>query len=199
MQAFRHLGLRIPENTLNGWFKPACELLAPLYEELKNEVLSTDYIQVDETTLPVIDNNACQAKKEYLWVVRSVMDRQVFFHYDDGSRSGRTAETLLRPFKGYLQSDGYNAYNAFEGNLVENAIRPIALALSRKNFLFCGNHQAAKNTAIICSLLASCKGAGINPREWLNYVIAKMPYYCQPRKTKNLKELLPAHWQPNKL
>ena len=114
VQAFRHLGLRIPENTLNGWFKPACELLAPLYEELKNEVLSTDYIQVDETTLPVIDNNACQAKKEYLWVVRSVMDRQVFFHYDDGSRSGRTAENLLRPFKGYLQSDGYNAYNVFE-------------------------------------------------------------------------------------
>jgi len=76
---------------------------------------------------------------------------------------------------------------------VENAIRPIALP--RKNFLFCGNHQAAENTAIICSLLASCKGAGINPREWLNDVIAKMPYYCQSRKTKNLKKLLPAQWR----
>jgi len=306
IQAFRHLGLQIPENTLNGWFKPACELLAPLYEELKKEVLSSDYIQVDETTLPVIDRDAHQAKKEYLWVVRSVMERQVFFHYDDGSRSGKTAETLLQSFKGYLQTDGYNAYNVFEGknevclvacmshirrsyekaldehkslaehalkeiqrlyriermadekemsdkerkalrkklatpildafekwmkdtyptvlpksrigqaiaysyslwsrmknylkdgrlmidnNLAENAIRPIAL--SRKNFLFCGNHRAAANTAIICSLLASCKGTGINPREWLNDVIAKLPYYCQPGKTKNLKELLPAHW-----
>jgi hypothetical protein len=282
-----------------------------LYEELKSEVLSADYIQVDETTLPVIDNNARQAKKEYLWVVRSVPDRQVFFHYDDGSRSGRTAENLLQSFKGYLQSDGYNAYNVFENkadvclvacmshirrayekaleehkslaeyalkeiqslyrieqmadekemsnderkalreklavpildaferwmkdtyptvlprsrigqaiaysyslwprmknymkdgrlmidnNLVENAIRPIAL--SRKNFLFCGNHQAAENTAIICSLLASCKGVGINPREWLNDVIAKLPYYCKPGKTKSLKELLPAHWQQYQL
>jgi transposase len=306
VQAFRHLGLRVPENTLNGWFKPACELLAPLYEELKKEVLSTDYIQVDETTLPVIDHEAHQAKKEYLWVVRSVMERQVFFHYDDGSRSGKTAETLLKSFKGYLQTDGYSAYNVFDGkeevclvacmshirrsyekaldehkslaeyalkeiqslyciermanekemsdderkalrkklatpiidalekwmkdtyltvlpksrigqaiaysyslwprmknylkdgrlmidnNLAENAIRPIAI--SRKNFLFCGNHRAAANTAIICSLLASCKGVGVNPREWLNDVIAKLPYYCQPGKTKNLKELLPAHW-----
>jgi transposase len=35
VRAFRHLGLRIPEHTLSGWFKPACELLRPLYEELK--------------------------------------------------------------------------------------------------------------------------------------------------------------------
>lgn len=27
------------ENTLQGWFKPACELLKPLYEELKKQVL----------------------------------------------------------------------------------------------------------------------------------------------------------------
>jgi len=66
IQAFHHLGLRIPENTLNGWFKPACELLRPLYEELKSEILQRDYIQVDETTLPVIDNESRQAKKEYL-------------------------------------------------------------------------------------------------------------------------------------
>jgi transposase len=311
VQALHHLGLRIPENTLNGWFKPACELLAPLYEELKTEVLASDYIQVDETTLPVIDHDAHKAKKEYLWVVRSVMDRQAFFHFDDGSRSGRTAEALLKPFKGYLQSDGYTGYNVFEdkkdvylvacmshirrafeksldehktlaeyalkeiqnlyrieqmadekeltaeerkslrlklampvmrafekwmedtyptvlpksnigkaieygytrwdrmknylkdgrlmidNNLAENTVRPIAIG--RKNYLFCGNHQAATHTAIICSLLASCKGVGVNPREWLLDVIAKMPYYCQPGKTKNLKELLPLYWGRDKV
>jgi len=311
VKAFHHLGLRIPEQTLSGWFKPACELLAPLYEELKTEVLESDYIQVDETTLPVIDHDAHKAKKEYLWVVRSVMKKQIFFHYDDGSRSGRTAEKLLQSYKGYLQSDGYDGYNVFEkkkdvclvacmshlrrayeksldehkslaehalkeiqhlyrieqmadeqelsteerkdlrlklavpvlnafekwmeetyptvlpksnigkaieysytrwermknylkdgrlmidNNPVENAVRPIAI--SRKNFLFCGNHQAATHTAIICSLLASCKGSGVNPREWLNDVIAKMPYYCQPGKTKSLKELLPLYWNRDKL
>jgi len=100
VQALHHLGLRIPENTLSGWFKPACELLAPLYEELKTEILASDYVQVDETTLPVIDHDARKAKKEYLWVVRSVMKKQVLFHYDDGSRSGRTAEMLLQSFIG---------------------------------------------------------------------------------------------------
>lgn len=35
--------------------------------------------------------------------------------YDDGSRSQETARNLLEPFRGYLQSDGYAAYNVFEG------------------------------------------------------------------------------------
>ena len=73
--------------------------------------------------------------------------------------------------KNYLKDGNLKIDN----NLAENAIRP--LTLSRKNFLFCGNHEAAENTAIICSLLATCKAQEINPREWLNDVIAKLPYY----------------------
>jgi len=306
IREFHHLGVKISENTLNGWFKPVCELLKPLYEELKTEILQTDYIQVDETILPVIDKESHQAKKEYLWIVRSVMKKLVFFHYDEGSRSQSTVVSLLESYSGYLQSDGYNAYNVFDqkdhvclvgcmahirrkyenalneneslaryalkeiqqlyrieqmadqqnmlfeqraqlreklavpiilsfekwmektyttvlpkslmgqaiaysysiwprmknylkegrlmidNNLAENAIRPIAL--SRKNFLFCGNHQAAENTAIICSLLASCKESKVNPREWLTDIIAKMPYYQKPGANKILSELLPHNW-----
>lgn len=115
IREFYHLGLKIPENTLHGWFKPVCELLKPLYDELKKQVLAVDYIQVDETTLPVINKQSHKAVREYLWMVRAVTTGLVFFHYDDGSRSQETARNLLEPFKGYLQSDGYAAYNVFEG------------------------------------------------------------------------------------
>lgn len=116
IREFHHLCLKIPENTLHGWFKPACELLKPLYDELKMQVLAVDYIQVDETTLPVIINKQShKAVREYLGMVRAVTTGLVFFHYDDGSRSQETARNLLEPFKGYLQSDGYAAYNIFEG------------------------------------------------------------------------------------
>ena len=80
-----------------------------------------------------------------------------------------------------------------DNNLAENAIRPIAL--SRKNFMFCGNHEAAENTAIICSLLTSCKETGVNPREWLIDVIGKMPYYQNPGNEENLRMLLPNYWK----
>ena len=79
-----------------------------------------------------------------------------------------------------------------DNNLIENAIRPIALG--RKNFLFAGNHHAAENTAIICSLLSTCKEAGVNPREWLIDVLNKMPYLQQSGSETDLKELLPNNW-----
>src|SRR5690554_7342103 len=116
VKQLHHLGVKIPANTLSGWFKPTCELLSPLYKVLKKEVLETDYIQVDETTLPVINKESHYAKKEYLWMVRSVMKKLVFFHYDEGSRSGGTAYSLLKSFDGYLQSDGFSSYNVFESN-----------------------------------------------------------------------------------
>lgn len=114
VQQLGHLGVKIPENTISGWFKPACELLKPLYEVLKKEVIDTDYLQVDETTLPVINKESHKAKKEYLWMVRAVMKKLVFFYYNDGSRSQQTVGTLLKSFTGYLQSDGWQAYNVFD-------------------------------------------------------------------------------------
>jgi transposase len=56
-----------------------------------------------------------------------------------------------------------------DSNLVENAIRP--LALGRKNYLFAGSHDAAKYIAMFYSFVATCKNHDINPQKWLTYVI----------------------------
>ncbi|MCK6612564.1 MAG: IS66 family transposase [Bacteroidia bacterium] len=76
-----------------------------------------------------------------------------------------------------------------DNNLIENQIRPIALG--RKNFLFCGNHDAAQRAAIIYSLLATCKQHEINPYEWLVDVFEKLP----TRKVNQIDDLLPQNWK----
>jgi transposase len=63
-----------------------------------------------------------------------------------------------------------------DNNLVENAIRP--LALGRKNYLFAGGHDAAQNIATFYTLLGTCKAQGINPYNymlWLLQNIATTP------------------------
>ena len=62
-----------------------------------------------------------------------------------------------------------------DNNVIENDIRP--LALGRKNYLFCGNHDAAENMAIMYSLFGCCKAADVNPREWLTDVLTRIPQY----------------------
>ena len=117
---FTHLGMKgLKENTITGWFKKTMELLRPLYRVLEGEVMKASYIQADETTTPVIDNDRHKAVKEYLWMVRAVMERLVFFYYDNGSRAGAVIESLAKQynFKGYLQCDGFVGYeSAFKAN-----------------------------------------------------------------------------------
>ena len=59
-----------------------------------------------------------------------------------------------------------------DNNLVENAIRPVALG--RKNYLFAGSHQAAQRAAMVYSFLAICKKHQVNPYQWLRHTLEKI-------------------------
>jgi transposase len=111
---FKQTGISLPASTVNGWFMGSCDLLRALYHRLREIVLATDYIQVDESTVPVIDNKKQRAAKAYLWVVRSVMKNLVFFHYDKGSRAQKVVIELLCDYQGAVQTDGYEAYSIYE-------------------------------------------------------------------------------------
>ena len=302
IQKYKELGVLLNDATINDWFAAVCAKLRPLYERLRVEIMSKDYIQVDESTLPVIDNEKHRAVKGYMWAIRDALGGSVYFHYDNGSRGGDTARKLIGSYRGAVQTDGYEVYNAFENtpgkrmigcwaharrkfvealeenkkyaseaivyigklykieeemrdaeldaesirkhrqeesypiicefekwmdsvgglfkpktrmgkaltytysllprlsryvldgryhidnNGIENAIRP--LALGRKNFLFAGNHEAAVRAAIVYSLFSSCKAAGIEPREWLEDILVRLPAY-----TGDIGALLPCNWQ----
>lgn len=306
---FKLSGVSIPASTANGWFTSSCDLLRSLYYRLREIVLATDYIQVDESTVPVINNEKKRAVKAYLWVVRSVMKDLMFFHYDKGSRAQKVVINLLHNFKGAIQTDGYEVYSIYENkkdvlllgcwaharrkfnealaedksgaeyalhqigmlyrvetmasdqeldyqqraelrkrlaypilrafekwivnyfpkalpkgrmskalsytysifhrlsryhldgryqldnNLIENAIRP--LAIGRRNYLFCGNDNAAENAAIMYSLLGCCKACDVNPREWLTDVLSKIPAYNNDYSL-DLADLLPHNWKASK-
>ena len=81
-----------------------------------------------------------------------------------------------------------------DNNLIENAIRP--LALGRKNYLFCGNHDAAIRAAIVYSLVDTCKAVGKDPREWMEDILFRIPGNENHRE--GLRDLLPDKWaKPN--
>ena len=301
IQKYKELGVVLSDSTIGDWFSAVCSRLRPLYDKLRERIMSSDYIQVDESTLPVIDNEKHRAVKGYIWAVRDAVCGDVYFHYDMGSRSGETARRLIGGYRGTVQTDGYEVYEAYEGapgkrmigcwaharrkfvealdedrkhasealvyigrlygiekemqeagldaeairkrrqdksyeiirefekwmdsvsnrfapksrmgkalvytytllprlsryvldgryqidnNGVENAIRP--LAIGRKNYLFCGNHDAAVRAAIVYSLFSSCKARGIDTRTWLEGTLKRIP------TEKNIDSLLPCNFR----
>ena len=61
-----------------------------------------------------------------------------------------------------------------------------------KNYLFCGNHDAAVRAAIVYSLVDSCKALDVNPREWMEDILLRIPGNENNREA--LRELLPDKW-----
>lgn len=93
--------------------------------------------------------------------------------------------------------NGLSAYTEhgqveIDNNLVENAIRPIAIG--RKNYLFAGSHQAAEMTAAMYSFMATCKKNDVDEIEWLQDVMLRI----QDHKQKDLYQLLPNNWKKYK-
>jgi len=112
---FARAGVRLKASTVSDRVQGAAELLEPLYDYLRKRVLGCDYIQVDETTIPVLDKDKPgAARKGYHWVVRSPELKSLFFHYDKGSRAQYVAVELLKDFQGAAQSDGCGACDIYE-------------------------------------------------------------------------------------
>lgn len=298
IEQFKRLGVEIPSSTMSDWVALCCNLLDPLYEALKKKLLQSNYLQADETTIKVLDNNIKgKTHLGYYWVYRDPVSGLVLFDY----RKGRGREgpgEVLKDFSGYLQSDGWNAYENFDknnvtlihcmaharryfehalsenkqvceialiqiqklysierkareeslshaqryelrqresvpvlnqmhqwlketilkvtpqsasgkalayscsrweklmlyasdgkleidNNLVENAIRPIAIG--RKNYMFAGSHDAAQRSAMIYSLVGTCKLKGVEPFQFFKNLLQILPDY----KVNRLEELLP--------
>ena len=78
---------------------------------------------------------------------------------------------------------------SIDNNAAERAIRP--LVIGRKNWLFAGSDEGGKRAAIIYSIIETCKMNGINTFEYLTDILAKIPNTLH----KNIRSLLPYHWQ----
>jgi transposase len=82
----------------------------------------------------------------------------------------------------------YDGILEIDNNLVENAIRPVALG--RKNYLFAGSHAAAQRAAMIYSFFANCKKHEVNPFEWLKYTLQNI----MSINHKNIRDLYPQNF-----
>ena len=303
MQRFERSGVKLPYSTLTDWVGATCKLIEPLYQALVREVIKCNYLHVDETPIKVLDKDKKgQTHRGYYWVYHNSIDKIVFFDYQQG-RGREGPMNVLENFQGYLQTDGYSAYEIFDkqngitlmhcmaharrmfhealdndrdraeyaleqigklyaierkckdealdfnatlqlrkeksvpilqslgawmkqqymevtpksaigkalaysierwqrlsiytengilnidNNPIENSIRPSVLG--KKNFLFAGSHEAAQRSAMLYSLLGTCKMHGVEPYQWLKSVLQTIADH----PINKITQLLPHHFK----
>jgi transposase len=106
------------------------------------------------------------------------------------STLGKAVNYFLKEYTvlvGYLRDGHFQIDN----NLVENDVRPAAVG--RRRWLFIGHPQAGWRSAVIYTIIQSCRRRGINPQEYLTDVLERLPSMTNHQ----VKELLPSRWKPS--
>lgn len=76
---YKRLGYEIKQPTLESWFHEVANLMRPLYYRIQDMMLSMDYLQSDESTVPVINNEKHRAVKGYMWLTGASWSRWYSF------------------------------------------------------------------------------------------------------------------------
>ena len=114
IQRFKRENIHIAPSTIGDWVKYSCELLTPLYDVLKQQVMSSNYIMADETPIKVLDkDNENGILQGYYWGYRSVLNNQTLFDFRP-SRSKDGPREMMKEYSGFLQTDGYKVYDEFD-------------------------------------------------------------------------------------
>jgi transposase len=110
----RETGLEISRATLDGWVMSVGQLLIPLADVMRAELLRGGYIQADETPVDVqMHDQRGKNHQAYLWQYGRPGSSVVFEFQMGRARAG--PKRFLENFEGVLQTDGYIGYEKVGG------------------------------------------------------------------------------------
>jgi len=114
----------------------------------KCRLLAQTVAHADETTFQVLnEENKTPQSKSYLWVYRTSVDTNepiIFAEYKP-NRKAKNPKEFLANFKGYLHTDGYEAYHSLPDDITVVGFRS-----------FASQNRASRAGLLSGSLLGSC-------------------------------------------
>jgi transposase len=110
---FQRIGVELSRRTMADWMIAASHACAPLMKILEGRLRSGPLLQLDETTVQVMEEpGRANTALSYMWVARGgTRQAPVILYYYAPSRSAEVAKEILGDYQGYLQTDGYEAYD----------------------------------------------------------------------------------------
>jgi transposase len=136
------IGADISRQDMSNWQQQVYIKLDPLFILLKKTIKSGPILQMDETTVQVMrEEERKNTQKSYMWLARGGPPGKTVLWYEyHTTRAAMHAKEFLEGYQGYLQTDGYEGYDAaVKGN---PAIRHVGcFAHARRKFF-----EAAKST-----------------------------------------------------
>ena len=110
---FQRLGADLPRATFANWMVQCGQLIQPLINLMRDQLLAGPLIQMDETRVQVLkepEDRPAQAQS-WMWVSRGgPLDHPLILYDYHASRGVAAPLALLEGYQGVLQTDGYRVY-----------------------------------------------------------------------------------------
>jgi len=108
---FRRQGVEIARSTMCNWIRALSDRLTPFYEFLKQDLLCSEIVTTDDTTVPVQAKGRGKTSIGRLWAYLGDENHPwVLFDYTP-NRSRAGPEAFFGDYKGFIQADGYSGYD----------------------------------------------------------------------------------------
>jgi transposase len=186
---FNRFDIDISRSSMAHWMIRVGELLKPIYNSLEDEVIAAKYVQCDETKIQVLKEPGKSAKSlSFMWVRVGFVDwgRIVLYHYSS-TRSGETASKILTGFTGYLQTDGYSAYDS--ATLSQEVKRVGCFAHARRKFFDVVKGSKNPKQEISANEALEKIGRLYNIEKSLKEKSSSQDYFTERRKQRQEKSI----------
>ena len=142
---FARLGVEIGRAAMCNWTMKAAQACKPLLELLMQEIRSGPLINIDETTVQVLNEpGRSPTTKSYMWIFRGGDPQKVSFVYRYApTRSGNVAASFVKQYEGAVQTDGYVGYDFLDTK--ESIIHLGCWAHVRRKFMEASKAGSAKS------------------------------------------------------
>ena len=118
---FSRSGILLRRSTLCNWTAAVADLLQPLYDLMRQQVLHSHVIHTDDTGIKMLAEGQCQNCKFWTYVGDEV-NPYVVYEFSL-TREGKNPSRFLEDFTGYLQADAFSGYDQVysKGHVIEVA------------------------------------------------------------------------------
>ena len=131
---WRRHGVELSRKTMCGWMRQTAELLEPLYERMKEQVLASKVVQTDDTPVPVRDPALPKTRTGRIWTYVGDADHPVTVYDYTATRKRDGPDQFLGEYQGYLQADAYTGYDAIYTEPERGVVEVACMAHARRKW-----------------------------------------------------------------
>jgi transposase len=146
---FEREGVRLSRSTMGGWMGRCAELVNPLYELMKERVLSSKVMQTDDTPVGVLDRSLPRTRTGRIWTYVGD-DSHPYTVYDyTASRSRDGPVAFMKGFEGYLQADAYSGYEVLYEDEKRDVTEVACWSHARRKFYDAQSSDIVRSTVML--------------------------------------------------